>query len=55
MTSKGEQLMTVREIANEFRINPQTIYKLIRERKIEVYEVGGQYRIDPSQFRRKAI
>ena len=39
-------LLTVKEVSELLKLSVLTIYKYIRERRLEVVEFGGHYRID---------
>lgn len=47
----GEKLWTVEELAAYWRIKKETIYRLIRERRISFTPVGRFYRIPDSQVK----
>jgi excisionase family DNA binding protein len=38
--------LTVKEVSELLKLSVLTIYKYIRERRLEVVEFGGHYRID---------
>jgi excisionase family DNA binding protein len=38
--------LTVKEVSDLLKLSEITIYKYIRERKLDVIEFGGHYRID---------
>ena len=49
---RGEQYLTVSELAARHGVTPQAVYKWIHSGKIEAVErPGGSYRIPASQFR----
>jgi excisionase family DNA binding protein len=39
-------VMTVKEVAAFLRINPHTVYKLVRSDEIPSFKVGGDYRFN---------
>lgn len=41
-----QNLLTVKEVAVFLKLSLLTIYKYIRERKLEAIQFGGHYRID---------
>jgi len=44
----GSNLLTVKEVSSFLKLSTITIYKYIREQKLEVIEFGGHYRIEKS-------
>ena len=42
------KLLTVREVADLFRVSKMTVYRLVRDRKLRAVRVGHSYRI-PAQ------
>ena len=46
------QFYTVKEIAEMLKMNEQTIFRFIREGKLEATKVGGRYRITQEQLDR---
>lgn len=40
-----KDIMTVEEVAEVLRVNPQTVRKLIREKKLQAFNVGSNLRI----------
>ena len=46
--SIGNNLLTVKEVSSFLKLSAITIYKYIREQKIEAIEFGGHYRIEKS-------
>lgn len=45
-----EKLYTPQEVAKELQINPQTLLRFIREKKIKAVKVGRAYRIKESDL-----
>jgi len=45
MSKKTSQYWKVGEVAKEFRLNENVIYKYIHEGRIKAYRFGGAYRI----------
>lgn len=43
-------LLTVQEVANMLKLSVLTIYKYIKEQKIEAVSFGGHYRISESSL-----
>ena len=43
-----EKMLTIKELAEEFRVSDQTIYRAIKAGKLPAYQVGRQYRIKRS-------
>ena len=50
MSLKLDDILTVQEIAAVLKLSTLTIYKYIKERKLEAIEFGGHYRIKKSSF-----
>ena len=46
------KFLTVQEVSDLLQLSVITIYKYIREEKIEAIEFGGHYRIEASTLRR---
>ena len=46
-----KELLTVAEFAEQFRINKNHLYKLIREDMIPCYRIYGKILLDPKEFR----
>ena len=42
---KQKDIFTVREAADYLTVCPKTVYKLIREKELEVAKFGNQYKI----------
>jgi len=42
-------VMTVREVAEYFRIHPSTIYRLLREGNLPAFKIGSDWRFNRSQ------
>lgn len=40
----------VEELANKLRVNPMTIYRYIKNKKLKAYKIGKEYRIDKKEF-----
>jgi excisionase family DNA binding protein len=36
-----KQLLTVREVSDYLRVHPQTLYRMIREGRLRVVQLGG--------------
>jgi excisionase family DNA binding protein len=43
-------LLTVKEVSSFLKLSVITIYKYIREQKLEAIEFGGHYRIEKSEL-----
>lgn len=41
----GQELLTIREVANYLRMGLITVYKLIKENKLQAFKVGKQWRV----------
>lgn len=51
---KSEEFLTVADVAAEFGVTPQAVYKWIREKKVKAEKTpGGSYRLPASQFSRR--
>ncbi|MBC8505981.1 MAG: helix-turn-helix domain-containing protein [Chloroflexi bacterium] len=49
-TSKYPEIMTVSEVAEYLRMGQSTIYKLLKEKRIPAFKIGGSWR-----FKRTAL
>ena len=45
-----DKFLTVQQTAFYLQINRFTLYRLIKERKIPAYKIGGQWRIKKSEM-----
>ncbi len=43
--------LTVRDVANELRLDRSTVYRLVERGEIPAVRVGGSIRIDPAELR----
>jgi excisionase family DNA binding protein len=50
MNSIGNEILTVKEVAEYLRIGQRSVYKLIRERKIPAIRILNKWRIDKVQL-----
>ncbi|MDO8658204.1 MAG: helix-turn-helix domain-containing protein [Candidatus Levybacteria bacterium] len=50
MSLKLDDILTVQEIAGALKLSTLTIYKYIKERKLEAIEFGGHYRVKKSSL-----
>jgi len=41
-------VMTAREVAEYLRVNPSTVYKLLRQRQIPAFKIGSDWRFNKS-------
>lgn len=48
----ADNILTVEEVADILRVSPQTVRKLIREKKLRTVRVGVQIRIRQSELER---
>ena len=48
--SLKNNLLTVKEVSSFLKLSVITVYKYIREQKLEAIEFGGHYRIEKSQL-----
>ena len=46
------QIMTLKEVAKYLGVHTMTVYRLLKEKKLPGFKVGGQWRIRESQFRK---
>lgn len=46
--SIGNDLLTVKEVSTFLKLSVLTVYKYIKERRLEAIEFGGHYRIEKS-------
>lgn len=53
-SGKSEEFLSVADVAAEFGVTPQAVYKWIREKKVEAEKTpGGSYRLPAFQFTRR--
>ena len=45
-------LLTLAEVADILQVSKRTLLRMIREKKVPAFKVGGQWRIRESQFRK---
>jgi excisionase family DNA binding protein len=45
-----EEFMTVEEVATLLRLSVETVKRLLRQKQIPGYKIGGTWRIDRSDF-----
>ncbi len=50
-----ESYLTVREVAEIFRITQHTVYSWIKNKSVDAVQVGGSWRIPQGQFERGAV
>lgn len=50
MSLKLDDILTVQEIAGVLKLSTLTIYKYIKEQKLEAIEFGGHYRVKKSSL-----
>lgn len=55
MADFDKAFYTVPEAAEVLRVHENTIYRLVRERKIEHYKVGAQIRISSGELERLKV
>ena len=48
----GDKYYSIQEIADLLKVDYMTIYRWIRARKLEAYQVQKQYRIKESDFKK---
>jgi excisionase family DNA binding protein len=41
---RSSELLTIQEVARYLNVNRFTVYRLIRQKKIPAFKVGGQWR-----------
>ncbi|OGH13861.1 MAG: hypothetical protein A2687_04845 [Candidatus Levybacteria bacterium RIFCSPHIGHO2_01_FULL_38_26] len=46
--SIGSELLTVKEVSAFLKLSVLTVYKYIKEKKLEAIEFGGHYRVEKS-------
>jgi len=46
-----EDYLTVEEVAQRLKLHPDTVARLLREKKLPGYKVAGSWRISPSELR----
>lgn len=42
---------TAQELADKLQVNIMTIYRYIKAKKLRVYKIGKEFRIDSSEFK----
>jgi excisionase family DNA binding protein len=47
---KPDEIMTVHSLANYLQCHPSTLYRLLKERKIPAFKVGGGWRFQRAQI-----
>ena len=47
---KNNNFYTAEELADELRVNIMTIYRYIKAKKLKVYKIGKEFRIDKKEF-----
>jgi putative molybdopterin biosynthesis protein len=47
-----EKAYSPQEVAKQLGLSPQTVYRLIKRGEIRAAEIGGQYRISESEYKR---
>ena len=55
MADFDKEFYTVPEAAEILRVHENTIYRLVRDRKIEHYKVGAQIRITAAELERLKV
>ena len=45
MPRRSSELLTIQEVARYLNVNRFTVYRLIRQKKIPAFKVGGQWRL----------
>lgn len=45
---KGEENLTVQEVASMFKVNPMTVYRMISDGRLKAFKFGNQWRIKKS-------
>jgi excisionase family DNA binding protein len=43
----GQRLLTVDQLADRWQVNPRTIRRMIKDKRIKVKRIGRAIRIDP--------
>lgn len=47
-----EELLTVEEVAQKLRVSKDTVWRLIRQKKLGAYRVAGSLRIHPDDLKK---
>ena len=47
-----EKLLTVEEVANKLQVSKDTVWRLIRQKKLIAYRVAGSLRIHPDDLQK---
>ena len=48
--AEQKEFYLVEELAGKLRVSNMTIYRYIKAKKIKAYKIGGQFRIDKTEF-----
>ena len=48
----GDQILTVKEVADYLKVNERTVYRMATAKKIPAFKVGGSWRIKLSELER---
>lgn len=53
MGQESQEWFTVKEVAEKLRVNPETVTRLIRKKRLKALSLGGKagYRISPEAYR----
>jgi len=46
----SKDFYTAQELADKLQVNIMTIYRYIKAKKLKVYKIGKEFRIDRSEF-----
>lgn len=46
----GDQILTVKEVADYLKVNERTVYRMATAKKIPAFKVGGSWRIKQTEL-----
>ena len=46
----GDQILTVKEVAEYLKVNERTVYRMATDKKIPAFKVGGSWRFRESEL-----
>jgi len=49
----GDQIMTVKEVADYLKVNERTVYRMAAASKIPAFKVGGSWRFKQIEIERR--
>ena len=46
----GDQILTVKDVAEYLKVNERTVYRMATDKKIPAFKVGGSWRFKESEI-----